>query len=75
MFYIIWGRMTMRREERILRDLCIEIAKGEIGGDRFNQLLLETGIYLDEYEWEAANRLLGKSDQILQFASMVESVQ
>jgi hypothetical protein len=61
----------MTREERVLRDLCIEIAKGEIRGDRFNELLLEAGIYLDEYEWEAANRLLGRSDQILHIASSV----
>jgi len=44
--------------------LCIEIAKGDIGGERFNQLLLETGVYLDDVEWEYANRLLGKSDQL-----------
>lgn len=59
----------MRREERVLRDLCIEIAKGEIGGRRFNELLLESGVYLDEHEWEAANRLLGRSDQLLQLTS------
>ena len=55
----------MQREERILRDLCIEIAKGEIGSSRFNELLLETGIYLDEVEWETANRLLSQSDRIM----------
>lgn len=59
----------MSRQERILRDLCIEIAKGDIGGHRFNQLLLETGILLDDLEWEAANRLLGKSDQIMALAT------
>lgn len=54
----------MQREERILRDLCIAIAKGEIGGYRFNTLLIETGVFLDEVEWEFANKLLGKSDQM-----------
>ena len=58
----------MQREERVLRDLCIEIAKGEIGGWRFNELLIQTGIYLDELEWEVANRLLGQSDRILSLA-------
>ena len=65
----------MRREERVLRDLCIEIAKGEIGGWRFNELLLESGVYLDEHEGEAANRLLGRSDQLLQLTSNEASLQ
>ncbi|GEM_PF-4981482 len=55
----------MQRDERVLRDLCIEIAKGEIRGNRFNHLLLEAGVYLDEVEWETANRLLSQSDRIL----------
>ena len=55
---------------RALLDLCVEIARGNIGGERFNQLLLETGICLDEMEWEQANRLLGKSDQML---SMIDN--
>lgn len=54
----------MERKERALRDLCIEIARGELGGYRFNELLLEVGICLDEREWEMANKLLGKSDQM-----------
>lgn len=54
----------MQREERVLRDLCIEIANGDIGGRRFSELLLEAGILLDEDEWKAANRLLGKSDEL-----------
>jgi len=60
----------MDKTERTLRELCIEIAKGEIRGQRFNHLLLESGIYLDEKEWEAANRLLGKSDQ---FSLLIDS--
>lgn len=54
----------MQREERVLRDLCIEIAKGEIGGHRFNELLIETGVFLDEHEWQVANKILGLSDQM-----------
>ena len=54
---------VMQKEEKLLRELCVEIAKGEIGGIRFNRLLLESGIYLDEDEWHEANRLLSKSDQ------------
>jgi len=50
--------------EQAFRDLCIEIALGNVGGEKFNRLLLETGICLDEYEWEQANRLLGKSEEM-----------
>lgn len=63
--------MDMQKEERILRDLCIAIAKGDIGGDRFNELLLETGVILDEMEWECANKLLGKSDHFTTFADSI----
>ena len=51
----------MTREERLLRDLCIEIACDRIGGQRFNALLIESGIYLDEMEWDTANRILGRA--------------
>ena len=60
----------MERQERVLRDLCIEIAKGEIGGGRFNDLLIQSGIYLDEHEWDVANRLLGQSERL---SSLVET--
>lgn len=56
----------MTREERLLRDLCIEIAHERIGGSRFNELLIETGIYLDEWEWDAANRLLGRASRMME---------
>lgn len=54
----------MQRQEKVLRELCVEIAKGDIGGDRFTSLLLEIGVYLDDVEWEAANRLIGRSEQL-----------
>jgi len=56
---------NIREEERALRALCIEIAKGDIGGERFNQLLIEAGVHLDDVEWDFANRLLGRSDRLL----------
>jgi hypothetical protein len=57
------------RNERTLIALCIEIAKGDIGGDRFNQLLVEAGVYLYDVEWEFANRLLGRSDRLMSLAA------
>ncbi len=65
----------MQRQERVLRDLCIQIALGEIRGERFNELLLEAGVHLDDMEWEFANRLLGQSDQVMNLASMASEVQ
>ena len=65
----------MQREERALRDLCIAIAKGDIGGQRFNNLLLEAGVILDDEEWDIANRLLGKSDQMMSLAPEMPSAQ
>lgn len=50
---------------RALRELCIEIARGNVGGARFNELLIQSGIVLDELEWDQANRLLGKSEEML----------
>lgn len=59
---------VLQKSERALRDLLIEIAKGDIGGDRFNRLLVEAGVYLDDVEWEYANRLLGRSDRLMSLA-------
>lgn len=66
---------SMQREERVLRDLCIEIAQGDIGGRRFNELLLDAGIILDEDEWRTANRLLGKSDELRHLSEMYSPQQ
>lgn len=57
----------MTDQERVLRDLCIEIALGRIGGKRFNDLLIASGIYLDEAEWETANRILGRSGDLMKW--------
>ena len=54
----------MIEKERAFRELCLEIAQERIGGERFNELLLATGIMLDEGEWDAANRLIGQSERL-----------
>ena len=56
---------TMKTRERLFRELCLEIARGEIGGDRFNKLLIQTGVTLEEKEWDTANRIIGRSLQLL----------
>ena len=55
----------MTLQEKLLRRLCIEIALNQIGGNRFNELLIELGIILDEQEWDVANKLLGRSTQLM----------
>lgn len=47
-----------------LKDLCVAILLERIGGDRFNQLLLKTGICLDSMEWDMANKILEKADEM-----------
>ena len=45
------------------RDLCEEVAQGDIGSDRFNRLWLETGIPLEGQEFEVANLILAKAPE------------
>jgi hypothetical protein len=47
-----------------LRELCFEVVHGNVGGQRFNDLLIKTGVFLDDHEWTIANRLLEESEQI-----------
>lgn len=46
------------------KDLCVAILLERIGGDQFNQLLLKTGICLDSKEWDVANKILEKADEM-----------
>lgn len=50
-----------------LRRLCIEVLKDNVQSQVFNELLLETGVSLDSWEWEIPNKMLGKGDEILRF--------
>ena len=56
----------------LLKELCLEIATGDVGSERFTRLLLETGIILDEKEWDAANRVLTRSECMYATYSMDE---
>jgi len=48
---------------KIFRDLCLEVASGDIGSDTFNRLWIETGIPLEGQEFEIANMILAKAPQ------------
>lgn len=47
-----------------LTALCRELLRDDVGSERFNRLLLQSGITLDSREWNVANKILGKSDEI-----------
>ena len=47
-----------------LKALCREVLCGNVDSERFALLLMETGINLDSYEWDVANSLLRKGDEI-----------
>ena len=47
-----------------LMALCLEVLAGNIDSDNFARLLVETGVNLDSYEWDVANKLLEKQDEI-----------
>ncbi len=52
-------------QEKALINLCIAIAQNDICSHRFNHLLLQSGVIIDDQEWEAANKLLSLSDRIV----------
>jgi len=45
-----------------LKALCIEVLDGDVDGDEFATLLMETGVDLDDFEWNVASRLLERGD-------------
>lgn len=59
----------MNYKEFYFRELCREVARDQVVGEKFNDLLVKTGIYLDEQEWAGANRLLEASEQLDHLAS------
>ena len=56
-----------------IKELCLEIILGDVGSARFNDLLLETGISLDDGEWEATNKILSKSEEMFSLSEPVEA--
>lgn len=48
----------------VLREMCVSVINGEVNGERFTNLLMESGMNLEEIEWQMVTRLLGESDRI-----------
>lgn len=55
-----------------LRALCEEVIGGNIDSEKFAWLLIETGVNLESFEWDVANRLLRQGDAIASLAKDVE---
>ncbi|MBI2343223.1 MAG: hypothetical protein HYV02_02625 [Deltaproteobacteria bacterium] len=47
-----------------LKALCWEILMENVESERFSFLLIRTGIHLDTIEWDMANKILEKGDEI-----------
>lgn len=47
-----------------LKELCKEILNQDINSEKFTSLLIETGVRLESLEWDIANKILGKGDEI-----------
>lgn len=56
--------------DKDLRELCLEVALGNVGGTRFNDLLIKTGIQLEGHEWVVATRLLEKTEEVDHLAAV-----
>ena len=49
--------------EGVLKALCLEVAKGDLAGERFQELWIESGVPLDGEEFEIMNRLIIKAEE------------
>ncbi len=43
-----------------LKEMCLEILSGDIDGERFGKLLLETGISIESFEWDLISKMLNQ---------------
>ena len=51
--------------DKLFKDLCVEVASGDIGSERFNRLWIESGIPLEGTEFEVANLILAKAQETI----------
>lgn len=48
-----------------LRALCVEVLNENVSSEEFATLLIETGVNIESYEWDIANKLLEKQEFML----------
>ncbi len=49
--------------EGVLKALCLEVAKGDLVGERFQELWIESGVPLEGDEFEIMNQLMVKAEE------------
>jgi hypothetical protein len=49
----------------LLREMCLNVVREEVGGEKFTSLLIESGMELDDIEWKIAARLLAETDRVM----------
>jgi hypothetical protein len=47
-----------------LMAMCLEVLDGDVDSDHFADLLIETGVNIDQFQWSVANRLLEEGQMI-----------
>lgn len=47
-----------------LKELCLEVLNQDLSSEKFASLLVETGIRLESLEWDIANKILERGDEI-----------
>lgn len=47
-----------------LKELCMEVLNQDLDSEKFLSLLVETGVRLESLEWDMANKILIKGDEI-----------
>jgi hypothetical protein len=55
-------RITGGNVDPALKALCLEVIDGDVDSERFAWLLIETGINIDSFEWDVANKLLERGE-------------
>ncbi len=50
--------------DHALKALCLEVLDETVDSEKFAHLLIETGINLESFEFDVANRLLEQQDAI-----------
>ncbi|NIP42746.1 MAG: hypothetical protein GWO08_18385 [Gammaproteobacteria bacterium] len=48
----------------VLREMCLEVLRGNVNSDKFAGLMIESGIDPKGVEWDMAARLLEKGDEM-----------
>lgn len=48
----------------VLKQMCVEVLEGDVDGEKFAALLIESGINPEGCEWDIASKLLDRGDEM-----------